>query len=129
MGSGPRRQLLILNPKRGLNLEKSLNDFTTLTFDCYGTLIDWETGIWDAYQPLLMANRCATVDRQSALVKHAGLESSLQMESPEMLYPHLLAQVHNEFSREFGLHSTGELDRSFGDSRYCRCTSSAETPV
>ena len=25
-----------------------LTDYKVLTFDCYGTLIDWETGIWDA---------------------------------------------------------------------------------
>ena len=33
-----------------------LSDFSVLTFDCYGTLIDWESGIWDAMQPLLQAN-------------------------------------------------------------------------
>ena len=26
-------------------MTKSLTDFTTPTFDCYGTLIDWESGI------------------------------------------------------------------------------------
>ena len=26
---------------------------TTLTFDCYGTLIDWEAGIIEALRPLL----------------------------------------------------------------------------
>ena len=30
-----------------------LTDFTTLTFDCYGTLIDWESGIFAALQPLI----------------------------------------------------------------------------
>ena len=28
-----------------------LTDYRVLTFDCYGTLIDWEGGIWDALQP------------------------------------------------------------------------------
>jgi FMN phosphatase YigB (HAD superfamily) len=27
-----------------------LTDFKTLTFDCYGTLIDWESGIVEALQ-------------------------------------------------------------------------------
>ena len=27
-----------------------------LPFDCYGTLIDWETGIWDAFQPIFLKN-------------------------------------------------------------------------
>ncbi len=26
---------------------------TTLTFDCYGTLVDWETGAIEALRPLL----------------------------------------------------------------------------
>ena len=37
-----------------------LTDYRVLTFDCYGTLIDWETGIWDALQPLIM--RCGRSD-------------------------------------------------------------------
>jgi 2-haloacid dehalogenase len=32
-------------------------DFDLLTFDCYGTLIDWETGIFSALKPLLAAHR------------------------------------------------------------------------
>ena len=28
-----------------------LTDFSALTFDCYGTLIDWETGIAAALRP------------------------------------------------------------------------------
>ena len=35
---------------------RALRDFGALTFDCYGTLIDWETGIWDAFQPLIAAS-------------------------------------------------------------------------
>ena len=27
--------------------------FRLLTFDCYGTLIDWETGIFSALRPIL----------------------------------------------------------------------------
>jgi len=30
-----------------------LSDFSALTFDCYGTLIDWETGISEALAPWL----------------------------------------------------------------------------
>ena len=31
-------------------MHKPLKEFEVLSFDCYGTLIDWETGIWDALQ-------------------------------------------------------------------------------
>ena len=30
-----------------------LSDFNLLTFDTYGTLIDWESGIYNALEPLL----------------------------------------------------------------------------
>ena len=32
------------------------NDFKFLSFDCYGTLIDWESGIWNAFQPVILFN-------------------------------------------------------------------------
>ena len=32
-----------------------LHDFTALSFDCYGTLIDWETGLYTALAPLRSA--------------------------------------------------------------------------
>ena len=46
-----------------------LSDFRVLTFDCYGTLIDWESGIYAALQPLLRkavqatARRCRATPR------------------------------------------------------------------
>ncbi|MEA2782002.1 MAG: 2-haloacid dehalogenase, partial [Rhodospirillaceae bacterium] len=30
-----------------------LTDFKVLTFDCYGTLIDWESGMFDALKVLV----------------------------------------------------------------------------
>jgi len=33
-----------------------LDDFEVLTFDCYGTLIDWETGICRALEPVFAAH-------------------------------------------------------------------------
>jgi len=34
----------------------NFNDFEVLTFDCYGTLIDWEIGIWEALRPVLVSH-------------------------------------------------------------------------
>ena len=62
------------------------SDYKVLTFDCYGTLIDWETGIWDALQPLLMANHRSNLTRVDALESHALLESKQETEAPGMLY-------------------------------------------
>ncbi|HUV32772.1 MAG TPA: haloacid dehalogenase type II [Devosiaceae bacterium] len=93
-----------------------LSDYTTLTFDCYGTLIDWESGIWDAYQPLITANGRDDITRNAALVTHAGLESAQQAQTPGMLYPALLSQVHRGFAIHYGLETSPEMDTSFGAS-------------
>ena len=43
-----------------------LSDFKVLTFDCYGTLIDWETGMFQALSPLLGGMR-VTARRATAV--------------------------------------------------------------
>jgi len=53
---------------------------TTLTFDCYGTLIDWETGIWDGFQQLLQTNNCKLM-RKTCLEAFAEIESTVQHSS------------------------------------------------
>jgi 2-haloacid dehalogenase len=52
-----------------------LTDFKVLTFDCYGTLIDWESGMVEALKPLTSkASRKLT--RDEILEAHARHESS-----------------------------------------------------
>ena len=97
-------------------MTKRLTDFSVLTFDCYGTLIDWESGIWDALQPLLAANGCESVTRAEALVAFAELESAQQAETPGLLYPELLTRVHARLAGRFGLAGDAEGDRAFGAS-------------
>ena len=94
----------------------SLSDYKVLTFDCYGTLIDWESGIWDALQPLLMANQRSDITRQIALENHAILESRQQAKTPDMRYSELLSQVHKAFAAQFDLQTTAQLDADFGKS-------------
>jgi len=93
-----------------------LGDYKVLTFDCYGTLIDWETGIWDALQPLLMANRRSDITRLAALESHAMLEHKQEIETPGMLYMDLLASVHRAFAAKFDLQSSVQLNCDFGNS-------------
>ncbi len=93
-----------------------LSDYKVLTFDCYGTLIDWEAGIWDALQPLLMANRCSDITRGNALEAYATLENQQETATPEMLYTDLLTGVHRALAEKFDLQTTGQLDADFGRS-------------
>ncbi len=97
-------------------MTRPLADYTTLTFDCYGTLIDWESGIWDAYQPLIAVNGRVDITRGDALAAHARLESAQQTATPGMLYPELLARVHGGFANRYGLETTEEMDAAFGAS-------------
>jgi len=97
-------------------MAKSLTDFNTLTFDCYGTLIDWESGIWDAMQPLIHANQRDDITRRIGLESFAQLETAQELETPDLLYPKLLARVHRSLADHLNMGSTAELDQVFGTS-------------
>jgi 2-haloacid dehalogenase len=100
----------------GKTILQRLNDFKVLTFDCYGTLIDWEAGIWDSLQPLLSGNGRSDILRKDALEAFAAIESRLEVETPAMPYPEVLTRVHGAFARHFGLLTTASLDSAFGHS-------------
>ena len=93
-----------------------LTDYRVLTFDCYGTLIDWETGIWDALQPLIMRNPDADATREAGLLAFAQSESLQEQETPGLLYPNLLAHVHRRIPDSLGMETATELDEGFGAS-------------
>lgn len=97
-------------------MDRHLTDYSVLTFDCYGTLIDWESGIWDALQPLLMASGCEDVTRELALEAFAEVESDQQARTPDMLYSKLLTIVHSRLADRFGFKQDEKLDRAFGAS-------------
>ena len=55
----------------------ALTPFKVLTFDCYGTMIDWETGIFSALRPILAAPW--QVDFRPALLElYSELEASAE---------------------------------------------------
>ena len=55
----------------------NFDDYAVLTFDCYGTLIDWESGISEALAPVFAAHD-VTIDRESALELFGVLESEVE---------------------------------------------------
>ena len=93
-----------------------LTDYRALTFDCYGTLIDWETGIWDALQPVILHNAKEDLTRETALGSFARWESRQEQAAPGLPYPELLARVHRSIAESFGLETNQDLDGAFGDS-------------
>ena len=78
-----------------------LKDFKVLTFDCYGTLIDWESGMVAALKPLTdRAER--PLARDEVLAAHARHELSQQAQTPTRPYRDLLAIVHKRLAEEWG---------------------------
>lgn len=51
--------------------------FEALTFDCYGTLIDWETGILQAIRPVLSVRGVRATDDE-VLAHYARLEAEIE---------------------------------------------------
>ena len=97
-------------------MARDLKTYKALTFDCYGTLIDWESGIWDALQPLIAASGRSDINRDIALQAFAEIETAQEAATPGMLYPQLLEHVHHAFADRFGLETDVELNRAFGNS-------------
>tara|TARA_R110002096_G_scaffold139412_2_gene293730 strand:- start:242 stop:961 length:720 start_codon:yes stop_codon:yes gene_type:complete len=92
-----------------------LSDFSTLTFDCYGTLIDWEAGIVTALRVWLAA-RGAEKSANEILEAFANAESSQQRETPAMLYPNILAHAMRRLSAVWGIEASEADAATFGNS-------------
>ena len=92
------------------------NQYKFLSFDCYGTLIDWETGIWNAFQRIISLNNRTDLSREKVLSHFAELEGAQQTNAPSMLYPEVLYNVHRQFANRNKLNSNEELDKEFGNS-------------
>ena len=92
-----------------------LTDFKVLTFDCYGTLIDWESGIADAYRGLVA--RCGkSLTRDQILETHARYEADQEAKTPTMPYSELLGVVYSMVGRTWGLETTTDEEIKFGSS-------------
>lgn len=92
----------------------NFDNFEVLTFDCYGTLIDWESGIWEALRPILPNHRI-DISSEEALELYGRLESHAELQ-PYRDYKSVLKIVLSGFGTRFGFVPTyTELER-FSDS-------------
>jgi 2-haloacid dehalogenase len=80
-----------------------LTSFKALSFDCYGTLIDWEVGIgavltdWAAEQGL-------TLTTEELLLAYADNEAAVERDTPTALYPDVLAEAFRRTGAVLGQH-------------------------
>jgi len=92
-----------------------LTRFKALTFDCYGTLIDWEAGILGALEP--WAERHGVALRGDALLDaFARVESAIQTAAPGKLYTDVLHDVLLALARSNGLTAQDDEARGFAAS-------------
>ena len=85
-----------------------LGGITTLTLDCYGTLIDWETGAVEALRPLLARHAVALPDNE-IVAAFQDLDAALCC-PPYRSYKTVLAGVVEGFGQRFGF-PVGAADR------------------
>jgi 2-haloalkanoic acid dehalogenase type II len=95
----------------------NLSSFKLLSFDVYGTLIDWETGLLNAFQPVLKRTNKSDLDLKHLLKTIHTVQASEQKTSPGRKYPELLAIVHAKVCEELGIpDATKEENEAFGNS-------------
>jgi len=74
----------------------------SLSFDCYGTLIDWETGIRAALDALAGVGGDTSIDRRVLFDTYLEAEAKIEG-GPYLPYKEILARVQAELARRFGL--------------------------
>jgi 2-haloacid dehalogenase len=90
-----------------------LRDFKALTFDCYGTLIDWETGLVEALRPL---SERSGVDGPALLEAYGPIEHDIEEAYPGLRYSELLQKVHSGLCQHFEVGEYAAEAAAFGGS-------------
>ena len=96
------------------SLAMDFSRFTTISFDCYGTLIEWETGILPVLRVLLARHNCRLAD--AAILELYG-EFEAQAESgPYQRYREVLQSVVKAFGDRLGFDPSPAEIRSLHES-------------
>jgi 2-haloacid dehalogenase len=93
----------------------ALTDFKALTFDCYGTLIDWESGIASGLSDLA-SRRAEPLTRDEILEAHARHESHQQKVTPALPYNQLLEVVFERLAEEWNVRCSKDEAVAYGAS-------------
>ncbi len=80
----------------------NLTDYDVVSFDCYGTLIDWETGILAVLRPWAESHGLDATDAD-LLASFAGHEARAEAEFPGDPYPSILARSMRGVGADLGV--------------------------
>jgi 2-haloacid dehalogenase len=92
----------------------SFESIRLITFDCYGTLIDWENGMLAALRPLLLKDGRRVSDIQ-ILELYGENEAELEA-GPYLPYRQVLAQAAHEIGHRLGTEISTEEANAFAES-------------
>ena len=92
----------------------NLSQFEWLSFDCYGTLINWESGILGYVRPLLQRKSCEVSDDE-ILNLYSEFEPR-QQQPPYRTYREVLADVMRDFAGELRVEVSDDEARGLADS-------------
>jgi 2-haloacid dehalogenase len=90
------------------------DDVEVLSFDCYGTLIDWETGILEALRP--WRERAGIANTEAVLAAFGEAESENEALAPSAPYPEILSRCLVDLGAFFGTAATPDEIAAFGAS-------------
>jgi len=90
------------------------NRYDALTFDCYGTMIDWETGLMGYIQPLLESHDAHAVP--SFLLDFYGRTEAKLQSGPYRPYRKILEGILEALGQRLGLRPSAEALANFPDS-------------
>jgi 2-haloalkanoic acid dehalogenase type II len=93
----------------------NLSDFDALSFDCYGTLIDWEAGICAVLAPWAARNGLALTD-EGLLAAYSSHEAQAEQSHPAEPYPLILARAMRSLGDQSGVRVTDAEASAFGAS-------------
>jgi 2-haloacid dehalogenase len=92
-----------------------LTEYKALSFDCYGTLIDWEAGISAVLAPWAREQGLDLGDEE-LLFAYADHEAAVERETPAALYPDVLAMAFRRTGEKLGAPVSDSWARRLGDS-------------
>src|SRR5260370_30254296 len=104
----------------------SFDSIRLITFDCYGTLIDWETGMLSAMRPLFSRNGRRRSDLQ-LLEQYGEVEAELEA-GPYIPYREVLSRTLQEVGSRLGVKISADDCRQFAES-LPRCEPFPDTVV
>jgi 2-haloacid dehalogenase len=84
-----------------------LTDFEALSFDCYGTLIDWEAGLSAVLVPWARAHGLSLTEEQ-LLAEYSGTEAAAEAAHPGDRYPDVLARSLRVLGAKLGAEVSDE---------------------